>query len=51
MHVIDRVPYRGRTFEWLTEFRLPVELELSAEAILARHQARVAGVPPAADPH
>ncbi len=45
MHVIDRVPYRGRTFEWLTEFRLPVELELSAEAIVARHRARVGGAP------
>jgi hypothetical protein len=45
---IRDVPHRGKTFEWITEFLLPIEREVSAEAVVEKWQKRRRGerVPP-----
>ena len=45
LHRIVDGARRERTFEWLTDFQLPIERECSREAVVARHRARLAGAP------
>lgn len=40
-HTIENAPHRGVTFEWETEFQLPIERVLSDAEILARFRARL----------
>ena len=41
--IVD-VPHRGKTFEWITEFQLPVERLPDAAQVLERHKARMRAV-------
>ena len=43
LHRIAHAAPRGRTFEWLTDFQLPIERTCSPQEVLARHRARPGG--------
>ncbi len=45
-HQITHVIHKGRTFEWPTDYRLPIEIEFTREQIVDRHDRRMDDVVP-----
>ena len=43
-YTIRNVTHRGKTFQWITDFRLPVEKVLTHEEVLKRYYARLSDV-------
>jgi len=44
LHTIQNVPFRGKTFKWVSEFKLPIEQKLTDEQVLERHAKHLSSV-------
>jgi hypothetical protein len=44
LHTIQNVPFRGKTFKWVSEFTLPIQQSFTDEQVLERHAKHLSSV-------